>query len=91
MNDLQANIEKIHTTPLGIIRIKKNLKLQTNDVLNWCKMKIKTSLNIVKKGKNWYIYNNESIITVNIKSYTIITAHKIKNRQNHLRKESRES
>jgi len=78
MNDLLENINKIHTTPMGIIRIKRNLGLETNDVVNWCKKKIKDSKNMQRKGKNWYIYTNESIITVNANSYTIITAHKIK-------------
>ena len=78
MNDLLENINKIHTTPMGIIRIKRNLELETNDVVNWCKKKIKDSKNMQRKGKNWYIYTNESIITVNANSYTIITAHKIK-------------
>jgi len=78
MNELIKNINKIHTTELGIIRIKKNLKLETNDVVNWCKNKIKKSDNIIKKGKNWYIFINDAIITVNVNSFTIITAHKVK-------------
>jgi intein-encoded DNA endonuclease-like protein len=77
MNDLIKNIDKIHTTELGIIRIKRNLELETNDVVKWCKNKIKNSNNIVKKGKNWYVNIGNSIITVNAYSYTIITAHKI--------------
>ena len=34
---LLANIDKIHTTEMGIDRIKKNLKLNTNDVVGFCK------------------------------------------------------
>ena len=51
-NELLINIEKIHTTELGIERIKRNLKLDTKDVVEWCKQKIKLSDNIIKKGKN---------------------------------------
>ena len=76
MNDLLVNINKIHTTSLGIIRIKKNLELETNDVVNWCKRKIKNADNIVRRGKNWYVYKENIIITINANSYTIITAHK---------------
>jgi len=77
-NDLLENIEKIHTTELGIVRIKRNLELEINDVVNWCKNEIKKSNNISKKGKNWYVVCGEFIITVNANSYTIITAQKIK-------------
>jgi intein-encoded DNA endonuclease-like protein len=76
MNDLLANIDKIHTTELGIIRIKKNLELETNDVVNWCKKKTKKADKIIKNGKNWYVYIADKVITINAKSYTIITAHK---------------
>ena len=78
INNLLTNINKIHTTPLGIIRIKKNLKLETNDVVNWCKMKTKNAENIIRNGKNWYVYVGDNVITINAKSYTIITAHKIR-------------
>jgi intein-encoded DNA endonuclease-like protein len=78
MNDLLANIDKIHTTALGIERIKKNLELETEDIIKWCKNKTKNADNIIKNGKNWYVYNGNSVITINANSYTIITAHKIK-------------
>lgn len=31
------NIDKIHTTQMRIERIKKNLKLNTDDVVEYCK------------------------------------------------------
>lgn len=37
---LLDNISKVHTTEMGIDRIKKNLKLNTNDVVEFCKNKI---------------------------------------------------
>ena len=53
-NDLLENINKLHTTELGIIRIRKNLDLDTNDVVRWCKNKITDSnALIIKKGKNY--------------------------------------
>ena len=76
MNDLLKNIDKVHTTELGIIRIKSNLELETKDIVNWCKLKIKQADKIYKKGKNWYISFDNCILTVNAYSYTIITAHK---------------
>ena len=73
--ELLSNIDKIHTTTLGMKRIEKNLKIK--DVIDYVKDKIKDeNSNIYKKGKNWYIENNGVKITVNSKTYTIITAHK---------------
>ena len=76
---LLNNIDKVHTTEMGIDRIKKNLKLDTDDVVEYCKNKVldKKSL-IYRKGKNWYIENGAIKITINASSYTIITAHIIK-------------
>ena len=76
---LLNNIDKVHTTEMGIDRIKKNLKLDTDDVVDYCKNKVldKKSL-IYRKGKNWYIENGAIKITINATSYTIITAHTIK-------------
>ena len=49
---LLNNIDKVHTTEMGIDRIKKNLKLDTDDVVEYCKNKVldKKSL-IYRKGK----------------------------------------
>ena len=76
MKILLENINKIHTTELGVTRIKRNLELETNDAVNWCRNKIKKSSKIYRKGKNWYVSGKGFIITINVHSYTIITAHK---------------
>ena len=34
------NIDLVHTTEMGIDRIKRNLKLDTNDVVEYCKQKV---------------------------------------------------
>ena len=34
--DLIKNLDKIHTTELGTLRIKKNLSLDTPDLISWC-------------------------------------------------------
>lgn len=78
-NKLLLNLDKLHTTELGILRIKKNLSLETNDVVAWCKGIISKSDSVImEKGKNYYISMADYVITVNSASYTIITAH-IKN------------
>lgn len=49
-----ANLDKLHTTKMGILRIKKNLKLDINDVVDYCKNKITDKKCIIYKcGKNW--------------------------------------
>ncbi len=76
---LLSNIDKIHTTKMGIDRIKRNLKLDANDVVNYCKNKVlDKDCNIHKQGKNWYCEIDNIKITINSYSYTIITAHTIK-------------
>jgi len=76
---LLSNIDKVHTTEMGIDRIKNNLKLNTNDVVEFCKNKIlDKNCNIYKQGKNWYCEIDNIKITINSYSYTIITAHLIK-------------
>ncbi len=75
-NILLDNLEKLHTTELGTVRIKRNLSLDTDDVVTWCRDKIKSpDAVITRKGKNWYIVADNCILTVNAYSYTIITAH----------------
>ncbi|MCL2065453.1 MAG: DUF3781 domain-containing protein [Candidatus Cloacimonetes bacterium] len=83
-NNLLQNIEKLRTTDLGILRIKKNLGLETIDVLDWCKQKIKQADDTQKKGKNWYVSFENCVLTINASSYTIITGHKNKSNYNQL-------
>ena len=50
-NELLENLGRLHTTELGVIRIKKNLSL---NVIEWCKEKISLcNAEITRKGKNW--------------------------------------
>lgn len=77
-DDLIFNIEKLHTTEMGVERIKRNLDIDVDDVVEWCRLKmLDPSAVIEKKGKNWYISVEGYKFTVNVHSYTIITAHKI--------------
>lgn len=91
-SELLENLEKLHTTELGVVRIKRNLELKTDDVIGWCKNTIlsaaknteeksggndgKSANKIFRQGKNWYIKTSACTITVNAHSYTVITAHK---------------
>lgn len=76
---LLDNIEKLHTTELGISRIKRNLNSDASDVVQYCKSKISDeNCRIRRQGKNWYCEIDNIQITVNAHSYTIITAHTVK-------------
>ncbi len=73
---LLSNIDKIHTTKMGVDRIKKNLKIDNVDVSDYlCKKILSDKCKITKRGKNYYIEIDNIIITINSYSYTIITAH----------------
>ena len=79
MNDLIENIDKLHTTEMGTQRIKRNLQLETEDAVQWCKARILDKNAAIERiGKNWYVVAENCKITVNAHSYTIITAHKLK-------------
>ena len=78
-SELLQNLDKLHTTPMGVERIRRNLSLGTeiSDVVAWCRAKIDSpDAGITRKGKNWYCTVDGGIITVNAYSFTIITAHK---------------
>ena len=80
--NLLSNLEKVHTTEMGIERIKRNLGLDIEDAILWCKDKIRDkNSSIFKKGKNWYIDIDNFEITVNAYSYTIITVHKVESKK----------
>lgn len=76
MKDLINNIDKIHTTDLGIERIKKNLEINNNIIEYLKTIILDKESTISKKGKNYYVENKNIIITINSYSYTVITAHK---------------
>lgn len=76
---LRENIDKIHTTEMGVLRIKRNLKIEVDDVVDYCKKMIMDKQCVVEKqGKNYYCYLGKVKLTINSYSYTIITAHLLK-------------
>ena len=76
---LLNNLDKVHTTEMGVDRIKRNIDVDVEDVVAYCIDKIKQENAVIeRKGKNYYVSVDGIIITVNASSYTIITAHKEK-------------
>ena len=74
-NELLNNLDKLHITALWIERIKKNLYFDILGVVEWCKQRIIAADDITRTGKNWYVYSDNCVITINAHSYTIITVH----------------
>ncbi len=75
-SELLKNLCRLHTTELGAVRVRKNLSLDREDVVHWCRQAILSPDAVISRhGKNWYIETSGCIITVNAFSYTIITAH----------------
>ena len=78
-NELLKNIDKLHTTEMGAVRIKNNLGIGDEDAVEYCKsLVLDPGAQIVRKGKNWYVSVKGAVITVNAHSCTIITAHRAK-------------
>ena len=77
--ELLRNLDKVHTTEMGVDRIKMNIEVDVEDIVKYCIDKIKQENAVIeRKGKNYYVTVDGIIITVNASSYTIITAHKEK-------------
>ena len=77
--ELMNHLHLLHTTELGNARVKKNLALEIEDVVDWCRNQILLPKAIIRReGKNWYIESSDCILTVNAYNYCIITAHKKK-------------
>lgn len=74
---LIENIDKIHTTEMGVGRIQRNLGISEEPV-SYCISKLKQeNSTVTKEGKNYYVEVDDCRITINSSSYTIITAHKL--------------
>lgn len=79
MNGFTERIEQLHTTEMGAQRIKRNLQIEPEDVVQWCRERIsREDARWEQIGKNLYVTAGDCKITINAHSNTIITAHRIK-------------
>ena len=73
------NLDKINIADKGKERIKNNLNLENEDIVEFCKKIISDeNCNIYREGKNWWCELNDIIIKINVFSYIITSMH-IKN------------
>ena len=75
--ELSALLENLHTTTMGEERIRRNAAPDEDDVIAWCRERITAPDAVIeRRGKNFYITSGGCTLTVNARSYTVITAHK---------------
>ena len=77
---LTASLDRLHTTPLGALRLRRDLGLpDTVDGVTWCRERIAApKTTVTRRGKNWYAETEGAVITINAYSLTVITAHRRK-------------
>ena len=52
--ELLDNLDKVHTTEMGVERIKRNIEVDVDDIVEYCKSKIKQENAVIeRKGKNY--------------------------------------
>lgn len=75
------NLEKLHITKLGRERVIDNLCLEyQTDVTNYVKnIIINEDIEVFKKGSNFIVKTYNYEITINSRTFTIITAYLIHN------------
>lgn len=72
-----ANLNKLHLSYEGFMRITKSLNLSDNLVIDYCRNKIKDqNCNIYRVGSKWYCEIDDIKIIVNVYSYEILSAKK---------------
>ena len=82
---MKNSVQSLHAAGLGALRIKRNLNLETDDVVAGPRAVVAATLpdSVIQRGKNYYIYGSDFVLTTNAHSNTVITAHKLKNSFGH--------
>ena len=71
--------DRLHTTEMGAKRIGRNLSVDCNDVVAYCRtLVVSPDAVCERKGKNLYVTADGVVVTVNAGSFTVITAHRQK-------------
>lgn len=80
--ELDVLLENLHTTTRGAERIRRNVSPNAEDIIAWCRERITAPDAVIeRRGKNFYITSGGCTLTVNVGSYTVITAHRSKKRE----------
>lgn len=54
MDSLVKSLDRLHSTPMGLERIRHNRSLQTDDIILWCQEAINNADRITRQGKKWF-------------------------------------
>lgn len=77
MNDLLQNMDQIHISKSGEVRIRNDLGLTVDSVIDWCKDQIANQNAVHEQhGKYWFVYLHDCMITVDARKYRIIGVQK---------------
>ena len=72
--EMLNRVEELHTTPMGYIRINSIFQ-KDDECISYIKEILKDpSTDVIRLGKNYYLYCKDYIVTINASSFTIITA-----------------
>ena len=79
-DDLPFDLALLHTTDMGVDRIRRNLGLPGDaDPVAYCRGLIASEgCAVSRQGKNYYCEKGGVRVTVNAGSLTIITAHMVR-------------
>lgn len=82
MNELLTQPDRLHATPLGAERLRRNLGLGEADPVAWCREQLAAPGTIItRRGKNLYARGADWQITIHAGSLSIITAHRLTSRE----------
>ena len=57
--------DRLHTTALGVSRIQRNLALNVDDVVGWCRgVMSQPGVSAVRHGKNWMVRAEDCVFTI---------------------------
>jgi hypothetical protein len=70
--------KNLHTTTLGVERCQRNLNINSDVIILCRNIILNNNSEVIVQGKNHYVSLEDTILTINTKSFTLITAHRKK-------------
>ncbi len=80
-NALFTHLDQVHATGPCQERIRKNLGLDAEDVVRWCKQQIENPESLTRTEQHWNVRGDGFVITIDAQSYEIVTARREKSKK----------